>query len=101
VPFRAAISPDGKSLVYRQRINGKDALWLGQIESNSSVPISERTDLLYQGLVFSPDGSNLYMTVRGWKDTGSKLMRMPIVGGVMTDLIQNVGSPVTFSPDGK
>ncbi|MEP6637668.1 MAG: transcriptional regulator, partial [Acidobacteriota bacterium] len=29
VPYRAAISPDGKSLVYRQRINGKDSLWLG------------------------------------------------------------------------
>lgn len=101
VPFRVAISPDGKSIAYRQRINGKDTLWLGQIESNSSVPISERTDLTYQALVFSPDSSNLYVTARGWKEPRSKLMRMPAIGGVMTDLIQNVDSPVTFSPDGK
>ena len=40
VPFRVAISPDGKTLVYWQRIKGEHSLWLGQIETNSSVPLS-------------------------------------------------------------
>ena len=94
------ISPDGKSLVYRQRLNGKDTLWLGQIDSNSSVPISDRTDIFYQSLAFSPDGGNLYLTVRDPNQLQNKLVRMPVVGGVMTDLIENISGPVTFSPDG-
>jgi Tol biopolymer transport system component/DNA-binding winged helix-turn-helix (wHTH) protein len=100
VPFRVTISPDGKSLVYRQRLNGKDTLWLGQIDSNSSVPISDRTDIFYQSLAFSPDGGNLYLTVRDPNQLQNKLVRMPVVGGVMTDLIENISGPVTFSPDG-
>jgi Tol biopolymer transport system component len=101
VPFRAAISPDGKSLVYRQRINGKDTLWLGQIESNTSVPISNDTGLFYSAMVFSPDGASLYLTVREMNRTRSKLVRMPVLGGVMTDLIENLNGPVTLSPDGQ
>src|SRR2546430_10443625 len=64
VPFRVVVSPDGKSIVYNQRVNGKMSLWLGQIETNSSVPINQRTDIMYLALAFSPDGGNLYITMR-------------------------------------
>ena len=101
VPFRVVISPDGKSIVYNQLLNGKMTLWLGQIESNSSVPINQRTDIMYLALAFSPDGGNLYITMRDSQSTQTKLVRMPVVGGVMTELAENVGSGVTFSPDGQ
>ncbi len=98
-PMRAVISPDGKSLVYVQRINGKDSLWLGQVDANSSVLIKQPSDLSYFAVVFSPDGGSIYITARDPKWSETKLMRMPVLGGVMTELIANVDSPVTFSPD--
>ena len=100
VPFRVAISPDGKSLVYRQRINGQDSLWLGQIEANSSVMISNEPSIVYYTLAFSPDGQSIYATARDVRQNKTKLIRMPVLGGVATELSANIDSAVTFSPDG-
>jgi Tol biopolymer transport system component/DNA-binding winged helix-turn-helix (wHTH) protein len=99
VPFRVAISPDGKSVVYRQRINGQDSLWLGQIDANSSVMISNEPNVTYYTLAFSPDGQSIYATARD-PQKPTKLVRMPILGGVVTELTENIDSGVTFSPDG-
>lgn len=101
VPFRVAISPDGESLVFRQRAKGKDSLWLGQIETNSSVLISDRPDLAYDVAVFSPDGGSLYIGFHEIGHTLVRLGRMSILGGALTELTANVDSVVTFSPDGK
>ncbi len=100
VPLRVAISPDGKSLVYQQRMNGRDSLWLGQTETSSSVSISQGTDLAYGEPAFAPDGRSIYFTVSPDRGSQSTLMRMPALGGVMTELIPDVHSPVCFSPDG-
>ncbi len=101
VPDRVAISPDGKSLVYRQRLKGKDALWLGQIETNSSVPIYERANYWIDNLAFAPDGNSIYFTINNSNPPQPLLVRMPIVGGAITELTQNVASAITFSPDGR
>src|SRR5262245_57444619 len=88
VPYRVAVSPDGKLLVYLQRINEKDSLWLGQIETNTSVPLTEPRDVgTFDSLVFSPDGSSIYLSVRGGSRAEPMLARMPVLGGVMTELI--------------
>jgi Tol biopolymer transport system component/DNA-binding winged helix-turn-helix (wHTH) protein len=100
VPFRVAISPDGKSLVYRQRINGQDSLWLGQIEANSSVMISDEPNVTYYTLAFSPDGQSIYATARDRRQKQTKLVRMPVLGGIASELTSNIDSTVTFSPDG-
>jgi len=97
VPFRVAISPDGKSLVYAQTIKGRHTLWLGQIESNSSVQILDQPDGMYHGLTFSPDGQSIYLT----EYDSAKLFRLPVVGGVPSLLLPDVDSAVSFSPDGK
>ena len=101
MPYGVAISPDGKSLVYKQSINDKDSLWLGQIETNNSVPISQRTDLRYGEPAFAPDGGSIYFTVSDDSRPQTMLVRIPVLGGVMTELVPNVQGPVTFSPDGK
>lgn len=101
VPYRGVISPDGKSLVYLQRINGKDSLWLGQIETNSSVQINQPSNSWYGYPVFGPDGGSIYFTVQNHNYPQWTLLRMPALGGVLTELIRDVHSPVTFSPDGR
>jgi Tol biopolymer transport system component/DNA-binding winged helix-turn-helix (wHTH) protein len=100
VPFRVAISPDGKSLVYRQRINGQDSLWLGQIEANSSVMISDEPNVSYYTLAFSPDGQSIYATSRDRRQKQTNLVRMPVLGGIASVLTSKIDSTVTFSPDG-
>ncbi len=99
VPFRVAISPDGQSLVYQQRINGKYSLWLGQIESNTSVLLNQQEGLRFDNLIFTPDGKSLYFNVTGANRSQAMLARMPVLGGVMTELIP-LANPITFAPDG-
>lgn len=101
VPIFAAISPDGKSLAYIQRFNGKDSLWVGQIEANSSVPIYENADLALLNPSFSPDGSSIYFVVGGPTRPRSMLARIPVLGGAIAEVIPSVHSSVTFSPDGQ
>jgi Tol biopolymer transport system component len=101
VPFRVAISPDGKTLVYWQRIKTSFSLWLGQIESNSGVPLNEQPDLRFDNLVFAQDGSSVYFNVGGGNRPRTMLARMAILSEVITELIPQVHSDVTFSPDGR
>jgi DNA-binding winged helix-turn-helix (wHTH) protein/Tol biopolymer transport system component len=101
VPMFAAISPDGKSLVYVANQKGKSALRIGDIESGTSIEISPYSDRVYSGIKFGPDGKNLYFTIRDQNHQAQTLMRMSVLGGPQQELIQAVDSVVTFSPDGK
>jgi len=100
VPFRVAISPDGKSLVYVQRTKGQNSLWLGQIETNSSVIISDRPGVSYLGVTFSRDGQSIYLSETD-ANSMTRLTRMPVIGGVPAELTTNIDSAVTLSPDGR
>jgi len=101
VPTRVAISPDGKSLAYIQHFNGKDAVWLGQIDSNSSVPVYQQPEFWFGPLAFSADGSNIYLIVRHTLGQPPVLARLPVLGGPLTEVISRVDSAVSFSPQGK
>lgn len=101
VPYRVVISPDGKSLVYLQRINGKDSLWLGRIETNTSVQVNQPSNSWYGDVVFAPDGGSIYFTLQDDNHPQWTLLRMSVLGGAVTGLIGNVHSPITFSPDGR
>jgi len=101
IPFRVAISPDGKSLVYVQHNKNSVSLWLGQIDTDSGVLISQQPDLGYDGATFSPDGQNLYVTEIQRTTLQTRLVRMPVIGGLATELATNVASVATISPDGR
>src|SRR5262249_44073857 len=100
VPFRVAISPDGNSLVYRQVVGGKTTLWLGQIQTNSSVLIADQPGVSYSGLTFSREGQSIYVAEYNMVNSPTRLVRLPIVGGVPVELATHVDSAVTLSPDG-
>jgi Tol biopolymer transport system component/DNA-binding winged helix-turn-helix (wHTH) protein len=101
VPFRVAISPNGKNLVYWQRINKKESLWLGDIETNTSVLLNEQQGLRFDNLVFALDGSSIYFNVRSPNRPQTMLGRMSVLGGAITELLPGVVGPVTFGPEGK
>jgi len=100
VPFRVAISPDAKSIAYVQRVGGNFSLWLGQVETNSSVLVEDRPGILYNAITFARDGQTIYITETDATSGATRLVRMPAIGGASTEVASNVNSIVTFSPAG-
>ena len=101
VPDRVAISSDGKTLAYVARVNGRNMLQVGDVETGNSVPVIPVSDRHYDLLAFSPDGKSIYFTARDESHPRSTLMRVSTFGGAVQELIPNADSCVTFSPDGK
>ncbi len=93
---RAAISPDGKYVVYVQM--GEDlrqSLWVRQVSAASDVQIAPADGAAYRGITFSPDGESIFYV------KAESLWRSPVLGGNARKLIDHVDSYVTLSPDGK
>jgi Tol biopolymer transport system component len=100
----AAISPDGRYVVYAEEEAGLQSLWLRQIATPSNVQISPPAEVQYRGFTFSRDGNYIYV-VKSEKTEGrwngfNTLYRLAVLGGSARKLITDVDSPVTVSPDG-
>jgi TolB protein len=54
----------------------------------------------YFGIAFSPDGNDVYYTLKVNLDAGT-LYRIPALGGAPTKVLEKIDTPVSFSPDGK
>src|SRR5262249_757154 len=101
VPFRVAVSPDGKSIAYVQHIKGKASLWLGQVETNGSTMIDAGRATIYNAITFSRDGQTIYASETDVESGAPRLVRMPAIGGAPTQIASGVNSVATFSPDGR
>jgi serine/threonine protein kinase/Tol biopolymer transport system component len=98
----AAISPDGRYVVYTLKSGGGNALWLRSVAAQSQVQILAPDAVNFDGLTFSPDTKDVYFVRSDKSDPGIKnLYRMPLLGGVQRLLIRDIDSPVSFSPDGQ
>ncbi len=94
-----AVSPDGKFIVYAAREEGKETLMVRQVEASSAVQRIPPGNVRYSGLAFSPDGNNIYYTVK--ENRVGTLHYIPVLGGNSQKLLENIDGKVTFSPDGK
>ena len=98
---QAVISPDGKQVVYVIDDGGKRSLWLRQVATATDVQLTApASDVFYWALTISRDGNYLYY-VYGGTIRNRMLYQMPLVGGSPKKVIEDVGSPIGFSPDGK
>jgi serine/threonine protein kinase len=97
---RAAISPDGKYVVYALTDAGKQSLWVRQVATTSNVEIVPPTDVVIRGLTFSIDGNFIYYVVQEGNLPIQVLYQAPVLGGQPRKVISNIDSPITFSPDG-
>jgi eukaryotic-like serine/threonine-protein kinase len=99
---QVAISPDGKYILTLLEDSGLFSLQLRNLPTNSVTQVQPPLKVKYVGLRFSPDGNYLYF-VR--TDPGNDklyfLYRAPLLGGAPEKLAEDVGSNVTFSPDGE
>jgi eukaryotic-like serine/threonine-protein kinase len=97
-----AISPDGRYIVYALGDRGGQSLWVRNVATKSDVQVLPLTPLDFGGLSFSPDGNYIYFTRSDPSTTQFRyLYVMPVLGGTPRQLIRDVDTPVTFSPDGK
>ena len=97
----AAISPDGKYLVYVDSSAGSQALWVKQVATGTSVQIVPGDESGYWALTFSNDGNYVYYVKSDRNLSLNILYQIPSLGGVPKKLMERVDSAVTFSPDGK
>jgi len=105
--LKAAISPDGKYVAYLQQDGNDFSLWVRQTNTASDVQIV-RPDWGSVGrgaVTVTPDGSfvDFVGTPKGQVSPKGRegLWRVPLLGGIPKKLIDDVGSPVGWSPDGR
>ena len=97
----AVISPDGKQVVYVLDEGGRRSLWLRHLATGADVQLNAPEDVMYFSLTISPDGNFLYYAYGGTTIQNRELFRMPVLGGSPRKVVDDIGSPIGFSPDGK
>lgn len=100
--FSAAISPDGKKVVYTNRMGGKQSVWLRQLENASNVELIPPSDDIYYEFSFSPDGEFLYFTRRTkGTETQTDVYRVSILGGIPSKIASETQGWLSLSPNGE
>ena len=97
-----SISPDGRLLAYVRR-DGERSLRVKEVVAGSEVTVvPAQTGFFANDLTFTPDGNYLYYAHQD--PTNSNIVnvyRVPSLGGASRQIVRDVASAVTFSPDGK
>jgi eukaryotic-like serine/threonine-protein kinase len=97
----ATISADGKWLAYIQDDKNGHAVWVRQLGTGSTAQVVPGTRGEISGIVFSLDGNYLYYDKHAIGNPVSTLFKVPSLGGTPTQILVDIDSPLSFSPDGK
>ncbi len=98
---RIAISGDGKFLAEVKNDAEQRSVWIRNMATNTDTQILSAFPSQYLGLTFSPDANYLYFT-RETPDNGvvSRIYTMPVFGGTPRQIVLDVDSAPSLSPDG-
>lgn len=94
--FSPAVSPDGRTIAFTSDRDGRQRIWLKQLDTGAEVPLSPGPG--DDNARFSPDGASVLYT--RFEDTGTSLWRIPILGGDPRRLLDDARQG-SFSPDGR
>ncbi len=98
---RPAIAPDGDYFAYISRQKGRDSLHVRQTATATTAEIVRpEPDVTIWGATVSPDGGFVDY-VRRLKGQVFELWRVPFLGGASRRLLEQVNSPIGWSPDGR
>jgi serine/threonine protein kinase/Tol biopolymer transport system component len=97
----AVVSPDGKWLGYVSDEKGGHGIFVRQLATGSTALVLAGSEGEVTAMTFSPDGNYLYYNKQVAGTGLSKLYQIPSIGGTPHQIINDVDSPVSFSPDGK
>ena len=97
----AAMSLDGRYVAHVSTRDGAQSLWLRQIATTSNVEVVPAANVRYIGLTFSPDGNHIYYATYAGADSLGKLFQVPLLGGGARLILEDVDTPIAFSPNGE
>jgi serine/threonine protein kinase/Tol biopolymer transport system component len=102
VVYFAAASADGRLIVYG-RSEGEPSLRVKQIATGSEVTVvPPQAGFFSFGAAFTPDGNYLYYThTDPANGNTTNVYAVPSLGGASRQVVSDVASAVSFSPDGK
>jgi eukaryotic-like serine/threonine-protein kinase len=96
-----AISPDGKYVAYVEQGRGGDSLRVRQVATGSNVEIlPAEPGVRVRGTTVTPDGGFVDY-LRSARSQRVELWRIPFLGGMPQRRLDNIGSLVSWSPDGR
>ncbi len=93
-----ALSPDGHYVASVTTEAGKETIQIMELATLSPLRIVPPSGSGYTGLVFSTDSTYLYYLET--KAQGGTLYRVSKLGGSQRKILEEVNTPVGFSPDG-
>ena len=98
---RPAMSPDGKYVAYIQHDGNNDSLWIRQTATPSNVQIvPAEPGVALLGATVTPDGGYVDF-VRSQRRLKVELWRVPFLGGTPKRIVDDIGSLVAWSADGR
>jgi serine/threonine protein kinase/WD40 repeat protein len=98
-----ALSRDGKLLAEVKSNDGKQTVWVRNIATNTDTQLLASFPNEYVGLNFTPDANYLYFTREASENPAvgvRAVYKVPVFGGTPRQLISDVDSAPSFSPDG-
>jgi serine/threonine protein kinase len=99
--YIAAISADGRYVVHAKIEDSLASLWTRQTATTSDVRIVPPAAVSYKGITISADGNYVYYNAYTIQSSVASLYRVPVLGGPPTKILDDIDSPVAFSPDQK
>ena len=96
----AIISSDGKYLAYVESLGGRQSLWLRQVGGTRPIELVQPSQIGFWGIAFSHDGQSVYYGAKTSAQPNGALFQIPTLGGASRQVLTDIDSPVTFSPDG-
>ncbi|HEX2831811.1 MAG TPA: protein kinase [Thermoanaerobaculia bacterium] len=97
----AAISPDGKYLVFGERVGAQQALYVKQIATGTITRIVDAAPVTYYTMQVSADSAYAYYTVAAHADPNVvNLEQVPLLGGTTRRIAGDTESWFSLSPDG-
>lgn len=96
-----AISPDGNWIAWVSKEPGGQVINITEKSNEkNSFPITPLSNKDFRGLIFSPDGAYIYYLEHQNETETATLHRVTKLGQDRRQLVENINTPISFSPDG-
>lgn len=104
--YLVEVSPDGKFLAMVEKRGDLYSLLLRQTDNSTTIQVVPPKKQQYLGVTFSPDGKQLYYATYDRENplqprSFGKLYKVSSLGGQIQEMVEDIDSPITISPDGR
>ncbi|HMQ02878.1 MAG TPA: winged helix-turn-helix domain-containing protein [Pyrinomonadaceae bacterium] len=98
--LHVAVAPDGSRIGYVFHENGRSRIVVSDIETGVEKEIVEPSETILEQITFAPDGKSILYAQRRSTYFQATLFQLPVDGGIPKQIVSDVGTRPTFSPDG-